>query len=149
MFDDMKQNLTNWNDDDQIRQYLTDLLDKKAFDKGSDLWDGSCDLYVSTKRIFSSLLSSWLLKRVMIRNTLFMKGRTYGAWIISEKRKMYRALTPMLTLQRTCLRYAGSPTLCTVCYSDLCGSFVSRRLECARTGTGKSPERGPDYPTGV
>ena len=32
MFDDMKQNLTDWNDDDQIRQYLTDLLDKKAFD---------------------------------------------------------------------------------------------------------------------
>ena len=33
MFEDMKKNLTDWNDDDQIRAYLEALLDKKAFDK--------------------------------------------------------------------------------------------------------------------
>ena len=29
----MKKNLTDWNDDDQVRAYLEALLDKKAFDK--------------------------------------------------------------------------------------------------------------------
>ena len=33
MFEDMKKNLTDWSDDDQIRAYLEALLDKKAFDK--------------------------------------------------------------------------------------------------------------------
>ena len=33
MFADMKEKLTDWTDEEQIRQYLTDLLDKKAFDR--------------------------------------------------------------------------------------------------------------------
>ncbi len=33
MFTDMKKKLTDWTDRDQVRQYLEDLLDKKAFDK--------------------------------------------------------------------------------------------------------------------
>ena len=33
MFDDMKEKVKNWKDDREIEQYLTDLLDKKAFDK--------------------------------------------------------------------------------------------------------------------
>ena len=33
MFEDMKGVLTDWTDDDQIRRYLSDLLDKKAFDR--------------------------------------------------------------------------------------------------------------------
>ena len=33
MFEDMKATLTDWTDEEQIRQYLEALLDKKAFDK--------------------------------------------------------------------------------------------------------------------
>ena len=33
MFEDMKKNLTDWSDDDQIRAYLEASLDKKAFDR--------------------------------------------------------------------------------------------------------------------
>ena len=33
MFADMKSHLTDWTDKEQIRQYLIDLLDKKAFDQ--------------------------------------------------------------------------------------------------------------------
>ena len=33
MFDDMKNTLTDWEDEDQIRCYLEALLDKKAFDQ--------------------------------------------------------------------------------------------------------------------
>ena len=33
MFEDMKTQLTDWQDDDQIRAYLEALLEKSAFDK--------------------------------------------------------------------------------------------------------------------
>ena len=33
MFEDMKRTLTDWTDEEQIRQYLEALLDKQAFDK--------------------------------------------------------------------------------------------------------------------
>ncbi len=34
MFEDMKTQLTDWQDDDQIRAYLEALLEKRAFEKG-------------------------------------------------------------------------------------------------------------------
>lgn len=33
MMEDLKENLTDWTDEEQIRRYIVDLLDKKAFDK--------------------------------------------------------------------------------------------------------------------
>ena len=33
MFEDMKQHVSDWEDQDAVRKYLEDLLDKKAFDK--------------------------------------------------------------------------------------------------------------------
>ena len=33
MFEDMKKNLVDWNDDDEISKYLNELLDRNAFDK--------------------------------------------------------------------------------------------------------------------
>ena len=33
MFDDMMEKVSDWEDDDEVRRYLTDLLDKKAFDR--------------------------------------------------------------------------------------------------------------------
>ena len=33
MFEDMKQNVKDWKDEDEVRQYLSDILDRKVFDK--------------------------------------------------------------------------------------------------------------------
>ncbi len=33
MFEDMKKNISDWEDDDEIKHYLSDLLNKRAFDK--------------------------------------------------------------------------------------------------------------------
>ena len=33
MFDDMRENLTDWKDDEQIADYVHNLLEKKAFDR--------------------------------------------------------------------------------------------------------------------
>ena len=45
MFADMKEKISDWTDEDEVHQYLEDLLDKKAFDRKADLWHGSCDLF--------------------------------------------------------------------------------------------------------
>ena len=33
MFADMKEKISDWTDEDEVHQYLEDLLDKKAFDQ--------------------------------------------------------------------------------------------------------------------
>lgn len=33
MFNDMKENLKDWNDDEEVENYLAKLLNKEAFDK--------------------------------------------------------------------------------------------------------------------
>ena len=33
MFADMKEKISDWTDEDEVHQYLEDLLDKKAFDR--------------------------------------------------------------------------------------------------------------------
>lgn len=33
MFEDMKANIKDWNDEEEVKQYLRDILDKKVFDK--------------------------------------------------------------------------------------------------------------------
>lgn len=33
MFEDMKAHVSDWEDEDEVRQYLNDLLEKKAFDQ--------------------------------------------------------------------------------------------------------------------
>ena len=32
MFDNIKENVQNWNDDDELREYLKKMLHKQAFD---------------------------------------------------------------------------------------------------------------------
>ena len=46
MFDDMMEKVSDWEDDDEVRRYLTDLLDKKAFDRKGLIY-GICLLYTS------------------------------------------------------------------------------------------------------
>ncbi len=44
MFADMKEEVKDWEDDDEVRAYLEGLLARERFDK-TDLWNGSCDLF--------------------------------------------------------------------------------------------------------
>lgn len=45
MFDEMKQEVKDWKDEDEIKNYLLKLLNKEAFDARIDLWNGTCRLF--------------------------------------------------------------------------------------------------------
>ena len=46
MFQDMKERISNWEDDEEVRQYLIDLLDKKAFDQKGLIYGMGHTLYL-------------------------------------------------------------------------------------------------------
>ena len=96
MFDDMKQNLTDWNDDDQIRQYLTDLLDKKAFDKKGLIYGMGHAIYsISDPRadIFKKFVKQLATEKGYdAEYALYEKVEHMAPEIISEKRKMYKGV---------------------------------------------------------
>ena len=76
MFDDMMEKVSDWEDDDEVRRYLTDLLDKKAFDRKGLIYGMGHAIYsVSDPRadILRSSLSSLQEKRAVRRNMHCMK----------------------------------------------------------------------------
>lgn len=96
MFDDMKQKLTDWKDDDQIRQYLTDLLDKKAFDQKGLIYGMGHAIYsVSDPRadIFKKFVKQLATEKGYEEEyALYEKVEHMAPEIISEKRKMYKGV---------------------------------------------------------
>lgn len=96
MFDDMKQRITDWKDDDQIKQYLTDLLDKKAFDQKGLIYGMGHAIYsVSDPRadIFKKFVKQLATEKGYEEEyALYEKVEHMAPEIISEKRKMYKGV---------------------------------------------------------
>lgn len=96
MFDDMKKNLTDWSDDDQIRAYLEDLLDKKAFDKKGLIYGMGHAVYsISDPRadIFKSFVKQLAKEKGHeAEYALYEKVEHMAPEIIGEKRRMYKGV---------------------------------------------------------
>lgn len=97
MFDDMHKNIDIENDA-QIRQYLCDLLDKKAFDcKGLIYGMGHAVYSVSDPR---SQVLHRCVKKLSLENgfeseyNLYSKVAKIAPEIIAEKRKIYKGVSP-------------------------------------------------------
>lgn len=96
MFEDMKMNVENWEDEEEVRQYLCDLLDKKAFDQKGLIYGMGHAIYsVSDPRadIF----------KVFVKQLAKEKGceKEYGLYemvermapeVIAEKRRIYKGV---------------------------------------------------------
>lgn len=96
MFEDMKNNLTNWEDDSQIRQYLVDLLDKKAFDKKGLIYGMGHAVYsMSDPRadIFKAFVKKLATEKgYEAEYALYEKVENMAPEIIGEKRRMYKGV---------------------------------------------------------
>jgi citrate synthase len=96
MFDDMKSKLTDWTDEAQIRQYLSDLLDKKAFDcKGLIYGMGHAIYSVSDPRadIFRDFVKQLATEKGYEEEyALYEKVEHMAPEIIGEKRKIYKGV---------------------------------------------------------
>lgn len=96
MFDDMKTRITDWEDDSQIRQYLSDLLDKKAFDKKGLIYGMGHAIYsISDPRadIFKGFVKQLATEKGFeAEYALYEKVEHMAPEIIGEKRKMYKGV---------------------------------------------------------
>lgn len=96
MFADMKETLTDWTDEEQIRQYLIDLLDKKAFDQKGLIYGMGHAIYsVSDPRaeIFKDFVKRLAVEKGYEKEyALYEAVEHMAPEIISERRKMYKGV---------------------------------------------------------
>jgi len=98
MFDDLKNNITDWNDDDQIRAYLTKLLNKEVFDKMGLVYGMGHAVYsISDPRaeIFKKFVGRLSEEKGRYDEyLLYTKVADLATQVISEKRKIYKGVSP-------------------------------------------------------
>mgnify|MGYP002660544461 FL=1 len=97
MVEDMKKNIKNWNDDKEIEQYLSDLLNKKAFDKSGLIYGMGHAVYsLSARRanVFKSFVES--LSNAKGREdefNLYSRVERLAPQVIASERKMYKGVS--------------------------------------------------------
>ncbi len=96
MFTDMKAHLNDWTDRDEVRQYLEDLLDKKAFDKKGLIYGMGHAIYsVSDPRaeIFKGFVKELALsKGFEAEYNLYEMVEYMAPEVIGEKRHIYKGV---------------------------------------------------------
>ena len=96
MFEDMKNTLTDWEDEAQIRSYLEALLDKKAFDQKGLIYGMGHAIYsISDPRadIFKGFVKQLAKEKHREEEyALYEKVEHLAPIIIGEKRKMYKGV---------------------------------------------------------
>ena len=96
MFDDMMEKVSDWEDDDEVRRYLTDLLDKKAFDRKGLIYGMGHAIYsVSDPRadIFKKFVKQLAREKGCEKEyALYEKVEHMAPEVIAEKRKIYKGV---------------------------------------------------------
>lgn len=96
MFEDMKNTLTDWEDEDQIRSYLEALLNKEAFDRKGLIYGMGHAIYsISDPRadIFKSFVEQLAKEKGHEEEyALYAKVERMAPEIIAQKRKMYKGV---------------------------------------------------------
>ena len=125
MFDDMKKVVKDWTDEDEVRKYLCDLLEKNAFDKKGLIYGMGHAIYsVSDPRadIFKGFVKKLAQEKgCEAEYALYEMVETMAPKVIAEKRKIYKGVNANVDF------YSG------LIYADLC-RCPYRRMECAQTG---------------
>jgi len=96
MFEDMKATLSNWEDKEEVRAYLNDLLDKKVFDKKGLIYGMGHAIYsVSDPRadIFKKFVKKLSREKGhMEEYALYEMVENMAPQVIGEKRKIYKGV---------------------------------------------------------
>lgn len=96
MFAEMKRELHDWEDDDEVRAYLEGLLDKKHFDKKGLIYGMGHAIYsVSDPRadIFKSFVKQLAQEKGYEKEyALYEKVEHLAPEVIANKRKMYKGV---------------------------------------------------------
>ncbi len=97
MFADMKKNLTDWTDEEEIERYLRALLHKQAFDKAGLIYGMGHAIYsLSDPRanIFKKFVENLSKEKGRMKEfTLYSLVEKLAGKVISEERKMYKGVS--------------------------------------------------------
>ncbi|MGN0149037.1 MAG: citrate/2-methylcitrate synthase [Clostridia bacterium] len=97
MFEDMKKNIRNWNSDTEIKQYLSDLLNKKAFDKAGLIYGMGHAVYsLSDPRanVFKAFVESLAVEKGREEEfNLYSNVERLAPEVIAEERKIYKGVS--------------------------------------------------------
>ena len=96
MFADMKEKVSDWTDEDEVHQYLEDLLDKKAFDRKGLIYGMGHAIYsVSDPRaeIFKQFVEQLAKEKGREEEyALYAMVERMAPQVIGEKRKIYKGV---------------------------------------------------------
>lgn len=96
MFDDMEKVVKDWKDEDEVKQYLYNLLDKKAFDRKGLIYGMGHAIYsVSDPRaeIFSQFVKQLAAEKGRQEEyALYEMVERLAPQVIAEKRRMYKGV---------------------------------------------------------
>lgn len=98
MFDDLKEHVTNWEDLGAIRDYLSDILDKKAFDKAGLIYGMGHAVYSISDpraRLFEKFVGKLSDEKGMQDEyELYKNVAKIAQEVIADKRKIYKGVSP-------------------------------------------------------
>lgn len=97
MFEDMKKNIADWEDETEISKYLAKILDKKAFDKSGLIYGMGHAVYsVSDPRalILKKFVKELAVAKGMEKEyALYEKVEVLAPKVISEVRQIYKGVS--------------------------------------------------------
>lgn len=97
MFEDMKQNIKDWEDEDEVKEYLKALLHKEAFDKAGLIYGMGHAVYsISDPRakVFKTFVKSLSEEKGMSKEfALYSLVERLAPEVIAEERKIYKGVS--------------------------------------------------------
>ena len=97
MFDDMKQNLQDWQDEEEIENYLTNILNKQAFDRSGLIYGIGHAIYaISDPRavIFKDHVAQLAAEKGLADEyNLYLKVEELAPKVIAKERKIYKGVS--------------------------------------------------------
>lgn len=96
MFEDIKNNVSDWSDEEEILNYLKDIIDKKAFDKSGLIYGMGHAIYSRSDpraSIFKSFVKNLSTEKGMTKEfELYENVERLASKIISKNRKIYKGV---------------------------------------------------------
>ena len=96
MFADMENHVKDWEDESEVRQYLVDILDKKAFDQKGLIYGMGHAIYsISDPRaeVFKGFVKELAIEKGREKEyALYEKVERIAPELIAERRKMYKGV---------------------------------------------------------
>ena len=97
MFEDIKVNIKNWEDEDEVKDYLNKLLNKEAFDKSGLIYGMGHAVYSLSDpraKILKRFVESLSVEKGMHKEfALYSAVERLAPEVISAKRKMYKGVS--------------------------------------------------------